>query len=91
MGRWRLEEGKARSFGAGLASISNDGSSWKLRKEKGIEAYESSDPDTNRIWWNDTGVHQNLTFAVQPDPVSGSAGINGYALALHSRATNTAM
>ena len=71
MGRWRLEEGKARSFGAGLASISNDGSSWKLRKEKGIEAYESSDPDTNRIWWNDTGVHQNLTFAVQPDPVSG--------------------
>jgi anaerobic selenocysteine-containing dehydrogenase len=71
MGRWRLEEGKARSFGAGLASISNDGSSWTLRKEKGIEAYESSDPDTNRIWWNDTGVHQNLTFAVQPDPVSG--------------------
>lgn len=71
MGRWRLEEGKARSFGAGLASIRNDGSSWTLRKEKGIEAYESSDPDTNRIWWNDTGVHQNLTFAVQPDPVSG--------------------
>ena len=71
MGRWRLEEGKARSFGAGLASISNEGSSWKLRKEKGIEAYESADPDTSRIWWNDTGVHQNLTFAVQPDPISG--------------------
>ena len=29
------------------------------------------DPDTQRIWWNDTGVHQNLTFAVQPDPISG--------------------
>ncbi|MGA1437285.1 MAG: molybdopterin dinucleotide binding domain-containing protein, partial [Ilumatobacteraceae bacterium] len=71
MGRWRLEEGKARSFGAGLASITNEGSSWKLHKKKGIEAYESADPDTNRIWWNDTGVHQNLTFAVQPDPISG--------------------
>jgi hypothetical protein len=23
------------------------------------------------VWWNDAGVHQNLTFAVQPDPISG--------------------
>ena len=23
------------------------------------------------IWWDDAGVHQNLTFPVQPDPVSG--------------------
>ena len=29
------------------------------------------DNDTARIWWHDTGVHQNLTFAVQPDPISG--------------------
>ncbi len=27
--------------------------------------------DTSRIWWNDTGVHQNATFCVQPDPISG--------------------
>src|SRR5262249_22442159 len=32
----------------------------------------SEDPDTSRIWWTDAGVHQNLTFAVHPDPVSGS-------------------
>ena len=31
----------------------------------------SKDPDTKRIWWTDGGVHQNLTFPVQPDPVSG--------------------
>ena len=31
----------------------------------------SSDPDTRRPWWTDAGVHQDLAFAVQPDPVSG--------------------
>jgi hypothetical protein len=34
-------------------------------------AHESADPDTQRIWWHDTGVHQNLTFGVHPDPISG--------------------
>jgi hypothetical protein len=23
------------------------------------------------VWWTDAGVHQNLTFAVHPDPISG--------------------
>jgi ferredoxin len=36
-----------------------------------VEPFASSDPDTGRIWWTDAGVHQNLSFAVQPDPVSG--------------------
>jgi len=71
MGRWRIEEEKARSWGAGLARINNDGSEWSLRRSKGMSSYTSEDPDTERIWWNDTGVHQNLTFAVQPDPISG--------------------
>src|SRR5262249_16985650 len=31
----------------------------------------SEDPDSERVWWEDAGVHQNLTFPVQPDPVSG--------------------
>jgi hypothetical protein len=42
-----------------------------LQREKGVTAYESSDPDTLRIWWSDVGVHQNLTFPVHPDPISG--------------------
>ncbi len=33
--------------------------------------YESSDADTLRIWWNDVGVHHNLTFPVHPDAISG--------------------
>ena len=24
-----------------------------------------------RIWWKDAGIHQNLTFPVHPDPISG--------------------
>ena len=77
MGRWRIEEDQARSWGAGKARIDHDGSSWKLTREHGNAPYDSGtkaqggDPDTNRIWWNDTGVHQNLTFSVQPDPISG--------------------
>jgi anaerobic selenocysteine-containing dehydrogenase len=72
MGRWRIEEDQARSWGAGKAEISNDGGTrWSLKRTKGMTAYSSGDPDTGRIWWNDTGVHQNLTFAVQPDPISG--------------------
>ncbi|NOX29514.1 MAG: formate dehydrogenase, partial [Actinobacteria bacterium] len=71
MGRWRLEDGQARNWGSGLVSLDQDGSEWKLRRHEGVEAYDSDDPDTSRIWWTDTGVHQNLTFAVQPDPISG--------------------
>jgi hypothetical protein len=42
-----------------------------LKREAGVGPYESSDQDTLRIWWNDVGVHQNLTFPVHPDPISG--------------------
>jgi hypothetical protein len=36
-----------------------------------VRPFVSSDPDSERVWWQDAGVHQNLTFPVQPDPVSG--------------------
>ncbi|MBL6924980.1 MAG: formate dehydrogenase, partial [Acidimicrobiia bacterium] len=72
MGRWRLDEDKARSWGGSKASVDRDDDGrWRLRREHGHESYESDDPDTGRIWWSDTGVHQNLTFPVQPDPISG--------------------
>ncbi|MED5293691.1 MAG: formate dehydrogenase, partial [Actinomycetota bacterium] len=48
-----------------------DGTNWKLSCRDNMEPYSSEDPDSERIWWSDTGVHQNLTFAVQPDPISG--------------------
>ena len=41
--------------------------------DHGVEPFASDDPDASWIWWSDAGVHQNLTFPVQPDPVSGHA------------------
>jgi hypothetical protein len=43
-----------------------------LHMVQGGRAWESNDPDTARIWWEDVGVHQNLTHAVHPDPISGA-------------------
>ena len=52
-------------------SLSGKDGDWKLSRKRGAAPYETDDPDTSRIWWTDVGVHQNLTFPVHPDPVSG--------------------
>jgi hypothetical protein len=36
-----------------------------------ITPFKSADKDSARIYWSDGGVHQNITFPVHPDPVSG--------------------
>ncbi|HVV20536.1 MAG TPA: formate dehydrogenase, partial [Pseudonocardiaceae bacterium] len=41
------------------------------RYRAGITPFDSDDPDSARINWSDPGVHQNLAFGVQPDPLSG--------------------
>ncbi len=70
MGRWKLEGPGQRQM-MPTVSLRRDGTRWRLRRERGIEPFDSRDPDTARVWWTDGGVHQNLTFAVQPDPISG--------------------
>lgn len=73
MGRWKLSEQgeKAQRQLMATVRLDHDGTEWGLRREKGAEPYASSDPDTLRIWWSDVGVHQNMTFPVHPDPISG--------------------
>jgi hypothetical protein len=44
---------------------------WMLRVKEGVRPWASADPDSSRVWWTDAGVHQNLTFPVHPDPISG--------------------
>jgi hypothetical protein len=39
-----------------------------MRQVHGPRPFASDDPDSERVWWEDGGVHQNLTFPVQPDP-----------------------
>ncbi|HUH13088.1 MAG TPA: molybdopterin dinucleotide binding domain-containing protein, partial [Longimicrobiales bacterium] len=70
MGRWKLSEQGQRQAMATVALEHTDGQ-WRMRRERAVEAFESGDPDTARIWWTEAGVHQNLTFPVQPDPISG--------------------
>jgi anaerobic selenocysteine-containing dehydrogenase len=73
LGRWRLQEGSGvNPMASALVSLEeSDDGQFVLRQLHGARAYESSDPDTSRIWWEDVGVHQNITHAVHPDPVSG--------------------
>ena len=70
MGRWKLGEQGQRQLMA-TAALTRHEETWTLSKTRGVEPYPSADPDTARIWWRDTGVHQNLAFPVHPDPVSG--------------------
>ena len=74
LGRWRLKEDEGLSRGASNVVTLNaeNENEYKLNVIHGARAWESSDPDTNRIWWEEVGVHQNLTHAVHPDPVSGA-------------------
>jgi anaerobic selenocysteine-containing dehydrogenase len=73
MGRWRIagqENAAARQTTQGVA-LKHEGTRWGMMRRSGAGPYESKDPDTMRINWSEVGVHQNLTFPVHPDPVSG--------------------
>ncbi|MBM3139016.1 MAG: formate dehydrogenase [Chloroflexi bacterium] len=72
IGRWRLAEGSSgdRSF-SGVSIQRRPDGRWMMRQQEQPRPYASDDPDTLRRWWTDGGVNQNLTFPVQPDPVSG--------------------
>jgi anaerobic selenocysteine-containing dehydrogenase len=82
-GRWRLEDvvepaghprtsGGTPRWGSGVVGLERDGNgSWQMRRKQAAAPFDSADPDSARVWWSDVGVHQNLTFPPQPDPVSG--------------------
>ena len=74
LGRWRLQENVGVNPGmSSLVSLRENGQgAHELNILHGGRAWQSADPDTSRIWWEDVGVHQNLTHAVHPDPVSGA-------------------
>ena len=73
LGRWRLskENGGERWSTAHVDLKSVGEGQWFMRQLEGVGPFKSDDPDSERIWWKESGVHQNLTFPVHPDPVSG--------------------
>ena len=74
LGRWRLVDdlGVNKSASNLVEIEEEEDGARRMSVLKGAEAYQSFDPDTSRVWWQDVGVHQNLTHAVHPDPVSGA-------------------
>jgi anaerobic selenocysteine-containing dehydrogenase len=72
MGRWRTSETEGMDrWASAKVRLERSGSGWLMRREHGVLPWKSSDPDSARVWWHDAGVHQNLTFPVHPDPISG--------------------
>ena len=71
MGRWKVTD-HGQNQAMATVDLERGEEGWSLRRRKGGGPYESADADTSRIWWTDVGVHQNLTFPVHPDPISGS-------------------
>jgi len=60
--RWQLHDVDFQRLGDGR---------YLIRRTAGVRPFESSDKDSTKVWWSSGGVHQNFTFPVQPDPVSG--------------------
>ena len=73
LGRWRRPEDKiGNRWATNTVSIENNGNGgWRMRTIQGVQPFKSSDPDSARVFWSDGGVHQNITHAVHPDPISG--------------------
>jgi anaerobic selenocysteine-containing dehydrogenase len=73
MGRWRLDDIHASKWASGKVDMERtDDGVWRMRYTEHTTPFGSADPDSARIYWEDPGVHQNLTFPVQPDPWSGA-------------------
>jgi anaerobic selenocysteine-containing dehydrogenase len=79
MGQWKVDREDASSevqeggdpYGKVTVDLDSDESMWGMRQAAGIGPFESDDPDSERVWWTDGGVAQNLTHAPHPDPISG--------------------
>ncbi|HWL91962.1 MAG TPA: molybdopterin-dependent oxidoreductase [Phycisphaerae bacterium] len=73
LGRWRRKSDPPLGrWSANVVAIEDQGDgAWRMRTVQGPVPFESSDPDSSRLWWREGGVPQNLTFPVHPDPISG--------------------
>ncbi len=73
LGRWRRSQDAGNRWLTATVRLSNpEPKVWKMEQIGGVEPFESADPDSRRIFWREGGVHQNLTHAVHPDPISGA-------------------
>ncbi|MDZ7362509.1 MAG: molybdopterin-dependent oxidoreductase [candidate division KSB1 bacterium] len=77
--RWATSLVRIKQVNSNQSAVTSDlgprttdlGHKWQMSSLDGIRPFKSSDPDSSRIFWSDGGVHQNITFPVHPDPISG--------------------
>ena len=58
-------------WSSALVDMQESGDTARFRQIHGVQPFRSGDPSSARVWWSDAGVHQNITFPVHPDPISG--------------------
>src|SRR5579883_3406963 len=67
LGRWRKEdETDTNRWAAASVKIEKKGSLLTFTRLGLPEEFQG-----DKVWWESSGVHQNMTFPVQPDPISG--------------------
>ncbi len=71
MGRWHVQGGPGSGQITRSVILRSQDSRRGLQPAANGAGPAAADGDRRRIWWSDVGVHQNLTFPVHPDPVSG--------------------
>lgn len=72
IGRWKREQDQGNSWSTNTVRIASAGDGvYKMNTKSGVKPFQSKDRDSARIFWADGGVHQNITHAVHPDPISG--------------------
>ena len=73
MGRWRLHDNDGSRWVTGKVDITQPAPGrWRLRYADGVRRPSPAATRTPRAsTGRDPGVHQNLAFPVQPDPMSG--------------------
>ena len=73
MGRWKVtgDQYDVNRWQLHDVHIENKGpGKYLFRRDTQVRAFDSADKDSDKVWWSSGGVHQNMTFPVQPDPVS---------------------
>src|SRR5271166_4771199 len=63
LGRWRRRQDAASNrYSANVVDVTEQGpGKWLVRQLEGPGPFVSADPDSQRIWWREGGVPQNLT------------------------------
>ena len=74
MGRWTVSGDQVSGNHWQLHDVDLrkvDDTAWLMRRTKPTGKFASADKESQKVWWSSGGVHQNMTFPVQPDPISG--------------------